>query len=264
VSTILRALRKLEQENANQPPGSGISQAFNARQAVYRSVRFAWRKGQLIRWGLVLLALSVGAAVIIRFIPSDGTLLQKHLTDPLPSLRQSDQKAAVAASSPEISATFDNWDSETIHTFLEGEMNPDNEPGMHAIASTTSILAGSESPIPTIAAPGPAGTSPQTTTQSGPAAKVVTSGKENNAPVKPSARINRSEIPMDAERLQDGRLKIQAIAWAPDARERMAVINNRILREGESVEGFTVLMIGEDQVLLSAEGRRWRVVFGRR
>jgi hypothetical protein len=258
VSTILRALRRLEQENANQPPGSGISQAFNARQAVYRSVRFAWRKGQLIRWGLVLLALSVGAAATIQVFPSGGTPLQKHLTGPLPSLRQSEQETAEAAPSPEISAT------ETIHTFLEGEIYPDNEPGMHAIASTSSILAGSESPIPMIAAPGPVGTSSRPPTQSGPAAKVVTSGKDNIVPVQPSARISRSEIPMDAERLQDGRLKIQAIAWAPDARERMAVINNRILREGESVEGFTILMIGEDQVLLSAEGRRWRVVFGRR
>jgi type II secretory pathway component PulC len=67
-----------------------------------------------------------------------------------------------------------------------------------------------------------------------------------------------------AERMPDGRLKIQAIAWAPDPQERMAVIDNRILREGDSVGGYTIIAIAEDQILLSGEGRRWKIIFGRR
>jgi type IV secretory pathway VirB10-like protein len=66
----------------------------------------------------------------------------------------------------------------------------------------------------------------------------------------------------NAERLMDSRIKIQAIAWSPVPDERMAVINSRIVREGGSVEGFSVVAIRSDDVIVKEEGRLYRVLFG--
>lgn len=66
----------------------------------------------------------------------------------------------------------------------------------------------------------------------------------------------------NADRLMDNRLEIQAIAWSPVPDERMAVINSRILREGGSVEGFSVVAIRSDDVIVREKGRLYRVPFG--
>lgn len=49
-------------------------------------------------------------------------------------------------------------------------------------------------------------------------------------------------------------LTLQALSWSPDPARRLAVINGRLCREGESVEGFSVVRINPDDVWLS-DGR---------
>ena len=66
----------------------------------------------------------------------------------------------------------------------------------------------------------------------------------------------------NVDRLRDNRLKIQAIAWSPVPDERMAVINSRIVREGGSVEGFSVVAIRSDDVVVREKGQLYRVIFG--
>jgi hypothetical protein len=67
----------------------------------------------------------------------------------------------------------------------------------------------------------------------------------------------------DARPLTDGRLKVQALAWSPKAEDRMAVINTRIVHEGDKVNGFTVLAIGSDDVIVRDKDIKFRVTFGR-
>lgn len=60
------------------------------------------------------------------------------------------------------------------------------------------------------------------------------------------------------------RLKVQAIVWSSARAERMAVINSRILHEGDSVDGFTVVSIKPDDVIVREKGAGlWRIRFGR-
>ena len=49
-------------------------------------------------------------------------------------------------------------------------------------------------------------------------------------------------------------LTLQAVSWSPDPSRRLAVINGRLCREGESVDGFAVVRINPDDVWLS-DGR---------
>jgi type IV secretory pathway VirB10-like protein len=88
-------------------------------------------------------------------------------------------------------------------------------------------------------------------------------------PATPTGSVPPAEPDSDTEsayanagRLMDNRLKIQAIAWSSVPDERMAVINSRIVREGGSVEGFSVVAIRSDDVIVREKGQLYRVVFG--
>jgi len=56
-------------------------------------------------------------------------------------------------------------------------------------------------------------------------------------------------------------LKLQAISWSPDAKDRMTVINNRILREKSSIEGYVIILIDQDSVIVRRGTEKGRLIF---
>jgi hypothetical protein len=62
--------------------------------------------------------------------------------------------------------------------------------------------------------------------------------------------------------MKDGKLKLQAVSWSEKPEGSIAVINDKIVREGQTVEGFVVVSIGTDDVIVRDGGRHWKVVFG--
>jgi hypothetical protein len=64
------------------------------------------------------------------------------------------------------------------------------------------------------------------------------------------------------QRLDDSKLKLQAIAWSKDAAQRLAVINGHIVREGESVDGFLVNQIRQEDVVVNDGSASWQLEFG--
>jgi len=61
--------------------------------------------------------------------------------------------------------------------------------------------------------------------------------------------------------LEDSSLKLMAIAWADDPKSRIAVINDRIVREGDVIEGMAISRINEDEVILRKGGNNWKLLF---
>lgn len=59
----------------------------------------------------------------------------------------------------------------------------------------------------------------------------------------------------------DDRIDLQALVWAPEAEERFVVINNRLIKEGGSVDNITVVKINEDDVLFSEGNEQWYQAF---
>lgn len=89
----------------------------------------------------------------------------------------------------------------------------------------------------------------------------------DGSPVLPD-KASKTDLPADVyantPMLTDGRLRVHAIAWSPQPADRMAVINSRVLHEGDSVEDFTVMVIRPDDVVIREKGKGvWRVEFGR-
>lgn len=50
-----------------------------------------------------------------------------------------------------------------------------------------------------------------------------------------------------------------AIAWSGDPSRRLAVVNGHIVKEGETVDGFSVTQIRKDDIIVNDGGRSWRV-----
>ena len=69
------------------------------------------------------------------------------------------------------------------------------------------------------------------------------------------------QVSRSYRRLDESKLKLQAIAWSKNAAQRIAVINGHIVREGESVEGFFVTQIRQDDIIVNDGTESWRLEF---
>jgi hypothetical protein len=58
-------------------------------------------------------------------------------------------------------------------------------------------------------------------------------------------------------------LNLQAISWSDIASARVTIIAGRLLREGQVVDGYTVIEIRPQDVIVEKDGQRWRIVYGR-
>lgn len=61
--------------------------------------------------------------------------------------------------------------------------------------------------------------------------------------------------------LADTGIRIQAISWNSDPARRIAVINSRICRQGDRVNGYQIIAINPDDIVLSAGGSTGKVPF---
>lgn len=94
---------------------------------------------------------------------------------------------------------------------------------------------------------------PKKAIQSKTRASATMASKKSRSAVKQEARSYK--------RLDQSKLQLQAIAWSKDAAQRIAVINDHVVREGESVEGFSVTQIRPDDIIVNDGTESWQVEF---
>jgi hypothetical protein len=107
-------------------------------------------------------------------------------------------------------------------------------------------------PLPKDKLPAPATERPSTLAQ-----KAASPRKTAPLGRPPAARTPEDNLSL----LDNFKLKVMAIAWYPDATRRIAVINGHIVKEGESVDGYTITQIRKDDVIVNDGSRSWRVEF---
>jgi hypothetical protein len=97
-----------------------------------------------------------------------------------------------------------------------------------------------------------------------PAADSAKSVKRETRPAAAAAPETKSPSQPERSyrRLDDSQLDLQAIAWSRDAKRRIAVINGHIVHEGESVEGFLVNQIRQDDVIVNDGTASWQLELG--
>ncbi|MCF8035309.1 MAG: general secretion pathway protein GspB [Desulfobacteraceae bacterium] len=66
----------------------------------------------------------------------------------------------------------------------------------------------------------------------------------------------------EPEIMEDGPLTLQAISWADAPENRIAVINGKICRQGERIDGYRIQAINPDDVRVTDGEKTWRLSFG--
>lgn len=82
-------------------------------------------------------------------------------------------------------------------------------------------------------------------------------------PAAPRPPTNQDPFAL-TEVLPKDALQLQAISWSDRPSERITIIAGRILREGQSIDGYTVIEIRSEDVIVEKEGKRWRLAYGNR
>lgn len=76
--------------------------------------------------------------------------------------------------------------------------------------------------------------------------------------------VVQEKKPLPMDRLEGGGFKIQAISWGKTPQERLVVISNQVLREGDSIEGYQISHINPDDIVLRRSDKAYRLDFGLR
>ena len=72
----------------------------------------------------------------------------------------------------------------------------------------------------------------------------------------------QEEKPLPMNRIEGVGFKIQAISWGGTSPERLVVINNQVLREGDGIEGYRISRINPDDIFLRRGSNTYRLDFG--
>jgi hypothetical protein len=261
LSTILRALKKLE----NDPRHLEDNQTL-----AYKFVPLADTAPEKPLGNIILVAVAGGLACGLVFFAGWWVFSEKN--PPLP------------VSPPEVSQQV-STPQQYIPAATE-ELPPPGPAAPEKNASLSTESAAAPETADTVAAPGPASLyepdsqeiSPEETAQIQGAAGAEavsppqTISKATSETVAPPAKkrssaaagMAKANVPrekVEIPRLNDPNMKLQALTWSREPHKRIAVINNRILREGETVSGYLLVTINQDDVVLGREGKTWKLLF---
>jgi hypothetical protein len=231
VSSILKALKKLEDEN----PPKGRSVIWSSGPAPRRTIRrwditSGW--SAVLLWGLlaVVALISVGGIILYLLPPSDRNVVP-----------------TASVGRPVAKPIQESPPSETV---VKPPPPPLPAPPLKEVSPPTA-------PPPEKAVPVPKAASP-------PAVKKIPSAPRKE---KPPARAAETEPDRSATAdlpVLTTDLKLQAISWASAPGDRLAVINGNIMREGTSLEGYSIVQIDRDEVVVRKGSEQWKLVFNLR
>ena len=249
MSSILKALKKVEGDG---PEEAGPRPALRPASVPPPSRWSHWRERPPLLWGALAVTLVLAAAAVYHFVtPSEPTAPQAAA-----GAGRAVQARLPAAPAPPSGHTAPPPSSPPAPA-------PSSSPPALAVVPTEPPVE----PTPPVQAPPPSarirprdagpGAPSAPDTRSAPAQRAP-SGQDRPTPVRPPAAPARS-VEDSLNRLDDSKLKVMAIAWAEDPGRRLAVVNGHIVREGESVDGYTVTRIRRDDLVVSDGTRSWRV-----
>lgn len=164
--------------------------------------------------------------------------------------------------------------------FLLYMRSPDQTPAPSAelpdmplpvVSSQQQRSAAASAPQTTVRRPAEkrAGIEPRRRTVQGAAKAGSAAAAVARTPKDRKKRRPRPPLPVDQAGTQTGAdvavmqtgLELQAVSWSPDPKNRIAVINGSIVREGGLIEGYAVVRIEEDEILVRKGLSQWRLVF---
>lgn len=275
MSTILDALRKLEEERKRRQGADPIREALEPVAAPAGSLPA--RSGQAVRVGAVVLVLVAAVLVTYRLATREGRSVENvPPSTPAVALRGPARDSSLSSVlSPPGSASADRAAHSVPPALSEA---PRGQVAQEAAASpgrprSSVVDLPDTRSSPARVAPFPEGT------ELGIEAEVPVAATEEAAPqdAEEEVPLVPEEIPLeepDTEKVapeprrataeEEQGIRISAVVWSPEPENRFAVVNLRTLREGEEISGRVVDEIQPDGVIFVEGGQRYKVLLGRR
>ena len=279
MSSILRALKKIEKIAPRQEDSPPWPRPINKKKAVNSRVKKTWLYNKLLSIGAALivmlligwLGISHRHMIIAKLFPakpasvsqqqSISSKQKEHVNDTkikktAPNSDGAPQRRSSPAGKPSIQKKSMKMSSQRS---LPGQRSSNESSPLKG--STNFSASKKISPLRHAKISNQPNQPPGLTASPKVPVEQANSSKSLAQKRKKSAAPNRqSALP----RITDSQLFLQAIAWSNDSSQRLAVINNRIVREGESVDGYSITEIRQEDVVLNDGTNAWRLEFSLR
>ena len=245
MSYILDALRRLEQDKERTRRGTNPVEAVlvpdldGPETADPR--RFWW-----VGIGVVLLAVAIGTTywVTRRTLVFSTVRVQEEASQHLASVQHGDDRPARPSFPEGASSSFRPRPSGEEPSDPSGSRStpsPEREPAEIPASSV-------QEPVSQPIGPGSGGQPPTS------AREDVLATPEETVALSRESFEDEVILPWKGEEI-----KINAIAWSRDKNQRFALVNLKTVREGDQVQGLSVVEIEEDGVVFERGGTKYRV-----
>ena len=255
MSTILKALKRLEQGHQDVASRNGSpSPTADTRSILRRSYGWDAIRPLGTRWSWTAIALGglligiVLASINIYRSPYRAVSSEAAQTNPAHRVPAGTLIPDDAPGRPLPSAAPQAATPNASQASMKTSDRPSKRPKPATLQNPPPVQRQAESLKPAVLLPKPE--APATSKASPEVGR-----QPATATTKPSPSFPR---------LTHKNLDVQAIVWSMNIEDRMAVINNQIVRQGNTVEGFTVAAIEEDYVVVQEAGKCYMAPFGSR
>jgi hypothetical protein len=226
LSSILKALKKVEKEGPQQDDLQSPARKVDTREVIQKRVKGTLLLNRLFLILCVAVVLGLGGWVFRTTNP-----FSTKGPSPQAGVAGGEKKALKVASLPGKAET-----ERTPAPAEEKKPEPKEYPAPPGEEAQRAESASEKAPVP--AAP-----------------------EKPGVPVAKSRRPETVEPRVTREPPEASRFKLEAIVWSSNPESRFAVINGRIVRAGGAVEAVDVREIGRDFVALRSGGQDWKLRF---
>jgi len=278
LSSILKALKRIEGQSPPPQSFPAPPDSVEARQAINSNAGKRWRQRRFVIASLVLLIIVVTAVLVFQrrqFVTSKIFPARAPATKPRESQPPGEKSKIFKAKIPPATVRQATKIPEPAQparqqtkTLAPGQKTKKLE--TNTLSSGSGVDVGQQAPetVPAISSnQPPGGTTVNKPAPQQPARKKLTPSKKSIAGKRTAASQAAAKAPKASQaktyaKLNDSKIKLQALAWSSDAARRMAVINGRIVREGESMDGYQIEQIRQEDVVVSDGRESWSLEFG--
>jgi len=281
LSSILKALKKIEEDAPPPQSYPSLPKPIDVGRALHSNTRKRRRWRRLLYWLLILLVGVTATVIVLRqrqfLIAEIGSVgssppptAGEGATSPASQVYRAKVPTASAKPTPKPRAVTRRPRKQTqkkvagsndvklqAATKPAGRRPISGSPATQPASGTRKPEAAGDSRIKPLS---PKGSAPP-----GAAPFKKTVAPPDNRPTAPPTAVQKPVPTKPREvydRIDNSTLNLQALAWSDDAARRMVVINGRIVHEGESVDGYQVLKIRQEDVVVDRAGKSWRLEFG--
>jgi hypothetical protein len=227
LSSILKALKKVERESPNLDVVPELPKKIDTREVVNQRTKAAWVFKRRITAMVVILVLALGAW----FLLANLEILERKLTGEGTPLQNSASAPVVASKKVDVQVLAPAKPKGAPHPLSTVTPARERATPVEKVR-TKGIHALPKNPV-----------EPARLTQTDP------------------DRQDRNLMRPTKHRSDEARFKLEAIVWSASVQSRFAVINGQIVRAGGSVEGLSVIDISRDYVAVRSSGRDWKLRF---